>query len=76
MKDVEQSEVEYKAILKAGKDPDKEALYGWRSTLIMRLSMLSDSLKAHMDEEEKFFPPIIHQHFTQKQEDAIVEVGR
>ena len=30
--------------------------------------------RQHMDEEERFFPPIIQQYFTQKQEDAIIEV--
>jgi hypothetical protein len=28
-----------------------------------------------MDEEEKYFPPIVYQHFTQKQEEAILEAS-
>ena len=46
IKAVETSESEYKALIKAaGKTPDPQALYEWRSTLIMRLSVMTDELR-------------------------------
>lgn len=71
LKAVEQSETDYKALTKAKAGP--EQLYEWRSTLIMRLSVLGDALRTHMDEEERHLPGIVAMHFTQKQEQAVLE---
>lgn len=71
LKAVEQSEAEYKALVKA--KAGSEQLYEWRSTLIMRLSVLGDALRSHMDEEERHLPPLVAAHFTEKQEQAVLE---
>ncbi len=73
LKAVEQSEPAYKALVKA--KAAAEALNEWRATLITRLRAVSDALQAHMDEEERFFPRIVSLHFTQKEEQATLEVG-
>lgn len=44
IRDVEQSEVDYKALIKAN-TADPERLYTWRSRLINRLSAMSESLR-------------------------------
>jgi hypothetical protein len=72
LKDVEQSEAEYKALVKAKAAP--EELYDWRATLITRLGAMSEALKAHMDEEERFFPKVVSLHFTEKDQQATLEV--
>jgi len=54
--------------------PQKQGpLYEWRSTLITRLTLLSDLVTAHMDEEEAFFPPVIYQKFSEKEEEKVLE---
>lgn len=73
LKDVEQSEAEYKALLKAKAATLNEQLGDWRTTLIQRLSAMAAALRAHLDAEEGFFPRVVSLHFTEKQEQATLE---
>lgn len=60
--------------LQQAEPPQKQGpLYEWRSILITRLTLLSNLLTAHMDEEEAFFPPVICRHFSEKEEEKVLE---
>lgn len=71
LKQVEQSEADYKALVKVKAGP--EQLFEWRSTLIQRLSAMSDALKAHLNAEEQFFPRVVPLHFTENEEAAVLQ---
>lgn len=44
----------------------------WRSTLITRLTVLSEHLLAHLNEEEAFFPKVVYHNYSEKEEEAIL----